>query len=71
MADVKIVVRPNGPLLIEGPITIIDSAGNPFALAPGKVALCRCGGSEKKPFCDGAHKKAGFNSDPKAPPKAP
>ncbi len=59
----KITVRNNGPLLIEGDIEILDATGKPFGLA-GRTAisLCRCGHSEKKPFCDGAHKRQGFES---------
>ncbi len=62
--SVTIRVRPNGPLLIEGPVTILDPNGNAFALNPDKpaVALCRCGHSAKKPFCDGSHKTCGFES---------
>ena len=64
MSDVKIHVKPNGPLLVSGDITLSDSAGLPFGLGGRTtVALCRCGHSEKKPFCDGAHNRAGFQSD--------
>jgi CDGSH-type Zn-finger protein len=66
---VTIRVRPNGPLLIEGPITIVDANGNAFPLNPDKpnVALCRCGHSSRKPFCDGTHKTCGFESIEIAP----
>lgn len=69
MSDVKINCRPNGPFLIEGPITVLDSDGNPFPLNPDKpkVALCRCGASKNRPFCDGSHNSCGFISDEKAP----
>jgi len=62
MSDVKISVRDNGPLLVEGPVTIVDAGGNEFAVDPNKlaVAICRCGQSANKPFCDGAHKACGF-----------
>ena len=68
MADVKISMRPNGPFLIEGPITLNDSAGGEFALDHSKpaIALCRCGASAKRPFCDGSHKSCGFESDERA-----
>jgi CDGSH-type Zn-finger protein len=58
---VKITVLPNGPLRVEGAIALTDANGKPWDLT-GKpaVALCRCGASENKPFCDGAHKKVGF-----------
>ena len=60
MDNTKITVRNNGPLRIEGSFTIEDSEGNTFDLAGRTViGLCRCGKSENKPFCDGAHKKEG------------
>ena len=54
--------RPNGPFVIEGPVMVVDHEGKPFAIDPSKanVALCRCGHSQRKPFCDGAHKTCGF-----------
>lgn len=63
-SDVTIRVRDNGPLLIEGPVKILDAEGNEFARDPSKptVALCRCGQSQKLPFCDGTHKTCGFLS---------
>jgi len=68
MADVTVRVRDNGPLLLEGPITIVDAEGKSFALAANKpaIALCRCGLSGNKPFCDGAH-KTGFQSTCRVP----
>jgi CDGSH-type Zn-finger protein len=68
MADVKVRMRPHGPFLVEGPITLTDSEGNEFAIDSGKpaIALCRCGASAKRPFCDGAHKACGFESDERA-----
>ena len=75
MSDVKIGVRNNGPLRIEGDITILDADGNAFGLAGRTViSLCRCGHSENKPFCDGAHARTGFQSSCPArelPPPAP
>ena len=63
MSEVKITVRPNGSLRVEGPINLVDAEGNAWDLA-GKpaISLCRCGASAKKPFCDGAHAKIGFQS---------
>ena len=69
MADVKIMIRKNGPYRVEAPagsIQMVDADGNAYDLsskqADGKVAfsLCRCGGSVNKPFCDGTHSKIGF-----------
>lgn len=54
----KITLRPNGPLLVEGEFTIVDENGN--ETTPVKKALCRCGGSTMKPYCDGMHSKIGF-----------
>jgi CDGSH-type Zn-finger protein len=56
--SVRITVRENGPLLVEGDFTIVDAAGNEVPIK--KKALCRCGGSTTKPFCDGTHSKIGF-----------
>lgn len=58
----------NGSYQVSGDIKLIDSEGNEFATKAGEdVWLCRCGHSTNKPFCDGAHKTAGFNADDKAP----
>lgn len=69
MADVKITVRPNGSLKVEGPVEVYDGDGNRFPLDESKpaIALCRCGASENMPFCDGAHKTCGFQSEVVAP----
>jgi CDGSH-type Zn-finger protein len=61
MADVKIQVLQNGPYLVTGPVQLVDHAGNAIqAPKEGVIALCRCGGSVTKPFCDGTHSKIGF-----------
>jgi CDGSH-type Zn-finger protein len=69
MSEVTIRVRPNGPLLVEGSVQVVDHNGNAFPLNPAKpsVALCRCGHSENKPFCDGAHNRSGFQAANEAP----
>jgi CDGSH-type Zn-finger protein len=60
---VKITVNDNGPLRIEGDMTICDAAGNAFGLAGRTViSLCRCGLSANKPFCDGQHARQGWQS---------
>ncbi|GAB4536967.1 MAG: CDGSH iron-sulfur domain-containing protein [Pleurocapsa sp.] len=66
MSDVKIEVKDNGPLLIKGDIELLDGDGNAFDTSKPAVALCRCGASSNSPFCDGSHKKIGFESAPKA-----
>jgi CDGSH-type Zn-finger protein len=62
MSNVSIRCRQNGPYLVEGPVTIVDHLGNTFPIPEGKpaVALCRCGHSAKKPFCDGSHRGCNF-----------
>jgi CDGSH-type Zn-finger protein len=55
---VTIKVRDNGPLVVDGEFTLTDAAGNEIPIV--KRALCRCGGSTMKPFCDGTHSKIGF-----------
>jgi len=67
MSDVTITPKPNGPLIIEGPVRIVTPEGQvltPPLRKDGKpsevVVLCRCGGSTTKPFCDGTHKRNGF-----------
>jgi CDGSH-type Zn-finger protein len=60
----KVTIFNNGPIRIEGEFTLVDTAGQEFGLA-GRTAigLCRCGLSENKPFCDGAHSRQGFASE--------
>jgi CDGSH-type Zn-finger protein len=60
---VEIKVRDNGPYKITGPVRVIDADGGEYTLPEGRaVALCRCGQSATKPFCDASHKAAGFES---------
>lgn len=57
MADVKITVRLNGSYWVEGPVELVDQEGNAFKIEEGKrIALCRCGRSDNKPFCDLSHR---------------
>ena len=66
MDKVTITTRPNGPYLITGPIRIVDPDGKEFLVERETVALCRCGQSSNKPFCDGTHGKVGFQAAEKA-----
>jgi CDGSH-type Zn-finger protein len=67
MSEIEIKVRENGPYLVSGPFTMLDADGNEFTLPEGKaVALCRCGASLNKPFCDATHSKLGFDAATKA-----
>lgn len=59
---VRIKARENGPYLVTGPITLTDCEGNEYVLEGPNIALCRCGGSATKPFCDGTHKQNGFSA---------
>jgi CDGSH-type Zn-finger protein len=60
---VKITVRPNGPYIVEGDVELIDPTGAKADLGGSqRVVLCRCGGSVKKPYCDGTHSKLGFQA---------
>ena len=59
MATIK--VRQNGPYLVEGDdVTVVDWNGASYQIARRPFALCRCGGSTNKPFCDGTHSRIGF-----------
>jgi CDGSH-type Zn-finger protein len=65
MAGSTITVRDNGPLRISGPFTLLDAAGNAFEVTE-VTALCRCGQSANKPFCDATHRTCGFENAPRA-----
>jgi len=52
----------DGPLLVRGDFELVTSAGEPVPRQRGTVALCRCGLSAIKPYCDGSHKAAGFRT---------
>lgn len=67
MPDVSINVTENGPLSVKGPFRLIDAGGNEYDISARKrVALCRCGGSTAKPFCDGTHSRIGFDAAERA-----
>lgn len=60
---VEIKVRDNGPYKVTGPVRIIDADGGVFEVPDDRpVALCRCGRSQTKPFCDASHKATGFQA---------
>ena len=61
MSDVKITTLTDGPLEVAGEVEILASDGT-LVKQTAKAYLCRCGHSEKKPFCDGAHKREGFTA---------
>ena len=55
----KIAALDNGPYLVKDPV-VVDPKGNRFPAERETIALCRCGGSTTKPFCDGTHSKVGL-----------
>jgi CDGSH-type Zn-finger protein len=63
VSDVKVLIIENGPLKVIGGVDCVDDAtGEPVADGDaGTIFLCRCGGSANKPFCDGTHKRNGFD----------
>ncbi len=68
---ITIKVRENGPYRVDGDETevrVVDWNGQEYAIARRPIALCRCGGSTTKPFCDGTHSKIGFTAAESAVP---
>ena len=59
-----VTIRPskNGPLIVEGHVDLFDTEGNEITLDKARIALCRCGASSNKPFCDGTHSQIGFQA---------
>lgn len=70
-ADVVITACLDGPLLVRGPVEIVDADGTPIEPGRSTVALCRCGRSRRKPFCDGSHVVARFRSARDTRPSEP
>jgi CDGSH-type Zn-finger protein len=68
MTDEAVTITPleNGPYLVKGPVTVVDADGSAYQIDRSTVALCRCGGSTSKPFCDGTHSKIGFDAAERA-----
>jgi CDGSH-type Zn-finger protein len=58
---------PDGPLILRGRFVITAQDGQPFPADRRTVALCRCGRSASKPFCDGSHARTGFRARDRAP----
>lgn len=65
MMDTPVTITPcpNGPLLVRGDIEILDAQGRPLPRTRRTVALCRCGVSTIKPYCDGTHKAVDFRTE--------
>jgi CDGSH-type Zn-finger protein len=62
--NARITAYTDGPLLVRGDFEIIDENGETVPVTRGTVALCRCGVSSIKPFCDGTHKAINFRTAP-------
>jgi CDGSH-type Zn-finger protein len=62
MDEVTVTPYRNGPYLIRGPFRLVDQEGQELELRRGTIALCRCGKSRTRPFCDGTHKLIGFSA---------
>jgi len=69
MADVTIETIKNGPYIVTGEVELKDADGNSYSVEK-RMALCRCGASTEKPFCDGSHSKIGFQAAEKAVPES-
>ena len=64
LAEVTIKIQKNGPYVITGPVRVLDFAGKEYTLGDEQItALCRCGNSKNRPFCDGQHKSCAFKSE--------
>ena len=64
MSKIEPTITPyrDGPLLVRGPVRLLDQEGNEIAKGRDTVALCRCGKSGIRPFCDGTHKLIRFRA---------
>jgi CDGSH-type Zn-finger protein len=65
MADSPMKITPyrDGPYLVRGPFALVDQEGNEIEVRRRVIALCRCGRSQTRPFCDGTHKAIGFQAE--------
>ena len=61
MAQVELIVRKDGSTQVKGDVVLKDQNGNVITPPSQPFALCRCGASKKKPFCDGSHKAIGWS----------
>jgi CDGSH-type Zn-finger protein len=60
--SVTVTPYEDGPLIIRGPVELLTQDGRPIDPGRKTIALCRCGRSAAKPFCDGSHKVVGFRA---------
>ena len=75
MSDVKVQVLKDGPLLVAGKVVLTGVDGAVIEAQQDPIALCRCGHSQTKPFCDGSHRALGAWAQAPAtlpgPPRSP
>ena len=69
MAEVTIEIIKNGPLIVKGEVNLKGADGRSYPTEK-RMALCRCGASTEKPFCDGTHSKIGFQAAERAVPES-
>jgi CDGSH-type Zn-finger protein len=62
MEEARITSYRDGPLLVRGSFRLEDQDGNPIDTGRAAIALCRCGKSRERPFCDGSHKLVRFRA---------
>jgi CDGSH-type Zn-finger protein len=60
--EVTITPYRNGPLIVRGPVRLLTPDGQEIPRSPATIALCRCGKSRARPFCDGTHKLIDFRA---------
>lgn len=63
MSEVTIQAFKNGPFIVKGAVKVLDHQGNEFNAEGKAIALCRCGQSGNRPFCDGTHNGCGFAAE--------
>lgn len=63
MATTTVTPKNNGPYHLIGEFKIVTQGGKEIQVESNQTWLCRCGQSSKKPFCDGTHAKASFQSN--------
>jgi CDGSH-type Zn-finger protein len=61
VSAVRLILLPDGPLEVTGPVEIVRQDGDPIEIPSSTAYLCRCGRSASKPFCDGSHARTGWN----------
>ena len=59
----SIIPCKDGPYIVRGDFEVLDADGNPMTVRRATIALCRCGRSQTRPFCDGTHKLVGFRAE--------